>query len=208
MRKFILIFAVSIVQLTYAQTLEEKGPIITPGVLKIETFYRDSVKLLNNMIYLKSLDLKIVDSLFIPCDNYSQFTKEIKSRGYYPQETYGIIYMDSYPIKNGYYKVYCNDNWYYVNNVEGFTLYMPWDDFIMHIVSVGSTAGNPLRKQPSVASQIMNYDYPNVRMVPKKVQGEWLYVDVYDIELADLLGDGWLRWRNKSDLLVELHYAH
>lgn len=208
MRKFILIFAVLIVQLTYAQTLEEKGSIITPGVLKIETFYRDSVKLLNNMIYLKSLDQKIVDSLFIPCDDYSQFTKEIKSRGYYPQETYGIIYIDSYPIEDGYYKVYCNDNWYYVNNVEGFTLYMPWDDFIMHIVSVGTTARNPLRKQPSIESQKMNYDYPNVRMVPKKVQGEWLYVAVYDIELTDLLGAGWLRWSNKSDLLVELHYAH
>lgn len=193
---------------TYAQTLEEKGPIITSGILKIETFYRDSVKLLNNMVYLKSLDKKIVDSLYIPGDDYSQFTKEIKSRGYYPQETYGIIYFDSYPVEDGNYKVYCNDNWYYINNVAGFTTYIPWGDFIMDIVSVGTTDRNPLRQQPSIEGKKIAYDYSNVRMVPKKVQGGWLFVDIYDIELTDLLGRGWLQWRSKNDLLVELQYAH
>lgn len=207
MRKIIFIILILAVQFTYAQTKEGIGPIITPGVLKIESFYTDSIKLSNNMVFLLSLDKKVVDSLYIPHDDYSKFTKEIKSRAYYPKEPYGIIFFDSYPLENGYYKVYCNGSWYYINNVKDYTRYMSWDDFIMSVVSIEPLPSNFLREQPSLDSKKVIYNYSEVALVPKKIQGEWVYVDVYDIEQTNLFGNGWLRWRNKNELLVKLYFS-
>lgn len=191
-----------------SQEYQYNHTILTPGILKVETLYLDSVKLSDNMIYLKSIEMKVVDSLHLPRDNYALFNNDIEARGYYPQEPYGIIYFDSYPLTNGHYKIFCNGDWYFINNINGFTKYMTWDDFILSIASIGTTIENPLHKRPSIESQKIDYDYRNIRMIPKKIQGEWIYVDVYDVELSNILGFGWLKWRNKSDLLIELQYAH
>lgn len=185
----------------------QKNIIITPGVLKVETFYRDSALLSQNMVYIKSLNGRITDSLYIPKGDYSQFTKVIKARAYYPAESFGIMYFDSFPLNNGTYKIYCNGDWYYINYVKNFTKYMTWENFILNVPSFDTAIDNPLRSSPSNKGKILNYDYDNVFFIPLKIKENWVYVELHENERTiDPIGHGWIQWRRGNNLLLKNLY--
>lgn len=175
-------------------------PIMAPGVLKIESYYNEGTQP-SNTICLKTKEGNIVDSVYVPHDDYSKFTRYLESRVYYPQETIRMIFFDSYPLENGHYKVFCNGGWYYINNVEDFTKYMSWGEFVMNILFFDTTTDNPIRVSPTLDSKTLQYDYNEVCFMPKKVDGDWVYVDVME-DPGLKLGCGWLRWRNGNKLLL------
>lgn len=122
---------------------------------------------------------------------------------------YGILLFDSEKVGYCRYKIYCNGQWCYVNLPNDKVEFIPWSEFIVSDgVYCYTSVLNPVKNAPSEHSSIINVDYENIRIEGKKVKGEWLYVELYNIEqISHPISSGWLRWRDANNLLIKLFYA-
>lgn len=183
------------------------SPEITKGVLHIKSFTKNSPES-KKSILIRNSDGQIIDSLYCPDNGDNcRFTSKISARVYYYNLDTSYIFFDSYPQKNGQYKVFFNDSWYYINHVEGITEYIPWEKFILQILFFDTSLDNPLHEDASKKSNALDFDYDAVFFSPKKVKGDWVYVDVFQgEEIFDPIGHGWLRWRDGNKLLLKTFY--
>lgn len=205
MKEIFLLALISIPLFCTAQKHDSTAPIFTPGVLMINN---DSLFYLmeSNIylpVYILNTDNQIIDSIYYPHNDSPRFVYPIKSRAYAPY--YSTIVFDSYPIKNGKYKVFYNDSWGYINHFEGITEYLTWDQFILKIMLFDTTPDNPLHIEPTIDSKTIDLDYNIEFFAPQKVLGDWVYVNIFG-DFPDVLGHGWLRWRDGNRLLLKTLY--
>lgn len=124
-------------------------------------------------------------------------------RAYYPD--YDIIIFDANQ-KEDNYQVFINDKWKKIERSQNFT-YKKWEEFISKIY-VGITDKSPLRTSKDVRAEIIEnhqeYYYEVIN-----VEGDWLQVQCWtDCEGCpeDKVIKGWVRWKEKNRLLIELYY--
>lgn len=81
--------------------------------------------------------------------------------------------------------------------------FQTWEEHILSLFSVGfSENHNPLMDKPSLKSKKLNFDKDEFYH-PKRIEGEWLQVEWDNSSKKEY---GWIRWKNKGRLLVELYY--
>lgn len=176
-----------------------KKDIFTPGLVLVDIDRLSA----NDSIYLFSSTGKIINTLMYGDDGW-YFENDINCRAYYPD--YGIIFFDGFKQKDNKYKIYCNDVWCYIS-IENYTKYISWNDFIVKYAFISTTRFNPVRIAPQINAQTIDLDYANVYFLAKRIEQEWMFVDIYLIEQTFPFKQGWLRWRDNNKLLIDIDYT-
>lgn len=173
--------------------------IFTSGLILIDVDHLSE----NDSIYLFSGNGEIINTLISGNDGW-YFEKGISCRAYYPD--YGIIFIDGFEQKDNKYKIYCNGTWCYIS-ARNCIKYISWNDFIVEYAFISTTISNPVRISPQINAQLIDLDYDSVYFLAKKVEQEWIFVDVYFIEQTSPFKQGWIQWRNNNDLLIDIDYT-
>lgn len=129
--------------------------------------------------------------------------KKIEIRAFYPD--YDIIIFDA-DKKENEYLVYVGSEVKRIVSYSGLT-YMNWEDFISGIY-LGLTDESPLKTLKDDNSETIK-DYKLYSYEVTSVEGDWLKVRcLKDCEgcPSGTMVEGWVKWRNKNQLLVELFY--
>lgn len=192
-------------------------PVVEDGLLSEKIKYQgvvmilpDSIEFLKDSILIRDKDGTVFNRLFFDDEeNLVKFQDEnIDIREYYPD--YSIIIFDGFPLKNGTYEVLVNNNVYFLEYIEGYTIFEKWEDHIKRTF-ISTSDSNPLREFSSDTSEIIsNLDYENLNFVVFDVKEDWIYVEC-DINCEGCPGGqlvkGWIRWRKGNKLIVKLHYV-
>ena len=79
--------------------------------------------------------------------------------------------------------------------------FMTWEQYITQVVvAVGfNPDSNPIKSQPDTDSKTIPYVHDSFYH-PIKIQGDWLFINRFEDEC------GWIKWRDKDLLLIDLFY--
>ena len=132
--------------------------------------------------------------------------KLLKIRDFDPE--YDMMYFDCKGVNNGKYLVIVNDSIKLIDSSSTFVVFQTIQE---HILSsyISLTEKSPLRKINSDTSSIID-NYLNYWYIPIKIKDDWLKVKCFkDCEGCPESGvfEGWVRWKNNGELLIELFYS-
>ena len=208
MKRIIFSCIYSLTFILYTHAIDLKDSIMTPGVLAVRLDVLDSLNHHTNMelpIYIYSRNGEVFDSLIYSTEEHPKFANNIVARAYWPEHY--ILYFDSYPLYEGKYKVFCNEDWYFIPYIKNITEYLTWEQFIKRIPFFDTTIQNPIRINPSLNSAILDLDYDEVFFDAISIHQEWIYVNIFKGEdIFNPIGKGWLRWRSGNKLLIKENY--
>ena len=201
----------NIENITFSVTDEDTLSLITtelkyPGVVVI---LPDSYEYLKEEILIRNENGSIVNKLYFDEKELMiDFEKGTPSiREYDPD--YHVIIFDGYPLENNKYKVIIDNSIFFLDHVEGYTVFRKWEEHITRAFILTNEL-NPLRETPTESGKIIPMDYNNSNFISIEVKNDWVKVecDTYEGCPDGKLVTGWLRWRKGNELLVELRYAY
>lgn len=106
----------------------------------------------------------------------------------------------------GFYEVVVNEQTKqtkYVKIADGNSKFQTWEQHLVSICCVGFDINtNRIKSEPNLESKDLPYD-SNEIYVPKSVKGNWLQVSWGGTKSPKT---GWIRWRSKDKLIIELFY--
>lgn len=181
--------------------------INTPGVLVIEHDYLVDGKP-GNSIKLYDKEFSCIDSISVyPPSDVSKFRREYKLRAYFP--LHSIIIFDAMPLNEKYYRVNYDSTYGYIPDNPDKLKYLSWEQFLLSNILIGTIKNNPVRKEKTVQSLILDFNPDDVYMIIKDVDGDWIYVDIFQTEeIEKTIGSGWLKWRDaNNNLLITIYYS-
>ncbi|MDB9954821.1 hypothetical protein OAD49_04595 [Flavobacteriaceae bacterium] len=130
-------------------------------------------------------------------------TDSLKIRAFFPD--YNIIIFDSKKTDNDY-KVFVNEKWKKIKSGNNLSFVL-WEDFIEQIY-LGLTNQSPLYSEKNTKSKIIE-NYKNYYYEVLTRDEEWLkvrcWIDCEGCPQGEII-EGWIKWRKKQKLLVELYY--
>lgn len=136
-----------------------------------------------------------------------EIVKSIKDsleiRAFYPD--YSIIIFDSKQTGDGY-EVFINGSWRKLKSNKELN-FLSWENFIEKIY-LGLTSESPLHVIKDDTSKIIE-GYKELYYEVIERDGDWLKVRCWEDCEGCPQGriiEGWVRWRNKEQLLVDLYY--
>jgi hypothetical protein len=186
----------------------------TTSIVKINVL---ALYLSNDTLAIHNLDGKIFASLsknlVVENNTYDLMetstkvlNKLLKIRDFDPE--YDMMYFDCKGVNNGKYLVIVNDSIKLIDSSSTFVVFQTIQE---HILSsyISLTEKSPLRKINSDTSSIID-NYLNYWYIPIKIKDDWLKVKCFkDCEGCPESGvfEGWVRWKNNGELLIELFYS-
>ena len=80
--------------------------------------------------------------------------------------------------------------------------YVDWNQFIIqaHSVEILDTFPQKIKSQPFHGSKTVFFN-EDVILVPIHVKGDWLFVEVDDLQYNPI-GHGWIQWKKDGELLI------
>lgn len=176
----------------------------TPGLLRIKT---DILQLQDEILILTEKDI-VIDSLFSKDNNEPAFSSSlVKIWAYFPE--YYIVILEAYPLDNdGFYKVIMNGNTLLLPHIENVTVFETWQEHIKKSFVLTSN-DNPLKPQPDKKTESLMLDYEQLSFEVIEVKEDWIYVKCnVDCEgCPDKEVRGWIKWKEKNRLRIELRYV-
>ena len=140
----------------------------------------------------------------------------IKVKDYYIEEPHYILMFNCLRECNGFYEVVINTEtnekmWI---KKEITKVFKPWDKFLKEVVCISALNpnANQIRMKPEDNSGIAMENIEDKCWEVESVYGEWIQVKCSEIDF-DLSNEkyknfnGWLKWRNDKDLLIEYYLA-
>ncbi len=96
----------------------------------------------------------------------------------------------------------------FISKSENSLKYYSWTNFILNYdynSIIVDKKKNPVRVLPTEKSKKVLYiDYDTYTIYGKKIVGDWLKVEVQDIQsIENFKTYGWVKWKNKEKLLIE-----
>lgn len=176
----------------------------TPGLVRIKT---DLLQLQDEVLKLTKSG-NVIDSIFSEDNNEPTFSSRlVKIWSYFPE--YYIVILEAYPLDNdGFYKVIMSGDTLLLPHRENVTIFETWQE---HIITsfVLTTKDNPLKAQPDINAESLMFDYEELSFEVIEVKEEWVYVKCNrDCEgCPDKEVRGWIKWKEKNSLRVELRYT-
>lgn len=78
-----------------------------------------------------------------------------------------------------------------------------WEQHLVSICCVGfDNKNNPIKANPDITSKVVSYNQDEL-YIPKSVKGDWLQVAWGNGKNQKT---GWIRWKSKDKLIIELFY--
>lgn len=187
--------------------------IISPGVLRI---YSDILGRKNDTIRIFSPDGSVYGQIHNPKKDISfpevflSNKENVFSRAYYPD--YHLLIFDAFPIENGRFRIYINDQEKIIHQLDGITYYESWESHIGNAF-ISSSLSNPLREANSIQSaeiELTADDYKYLSYEVIQIKGDWAEVKCLEVcEGCPKDGrkiHGWLKWKENNKLLVRIAY--
>lgn len=126
---------------------------------------------------------------------------------FYPEHLkidYGILFLKTLSRSKDWIQVEVNRQngmTYWIDATKASIVY--WPEFLLNVFSLASIGeDNPLRTRPFENSSPVKSDSNSFQ--PIEIKDEWVKVHVLDKDLRRT-GEGWLRWKRGSELLVKYY---
>ncbi|MBI9039710.1 MAG: hypothetical protein JEY97_16390 [Bacteroidales bacterium] len=147
----------------------------------------------NNSYDLMETSTKVLNSL-------------LEIRDFNPE--YDMMHFDCKGVKNEKYLIIVNDS---IKQIDASSPFVVFQTIQEHILSsyISLLKNSPLRISNSDTSSIID-NYLDYWYIPIKIKDDWLKVKCFkDCEGCPESGvfEGWVRWRNDGELLIELFYS-
>lgn len=176
----------------------------TPGLVRIKT---DVLQRQNETLILTKNEI-VIDSIFSKENNEPAFSSNlVKIWAYFPE--YYIVILEAHPLdSDGFYKVIMNGDTLLLPHIENVTIFETWQEHIKTSFVITSK-NNPLKSQPDKNAESLMIDYEEFSFEVIEVKEDWIYVKCSaDCEgCPDKEVRGWIKWKEKNSLRIELRYA-
>lgn len=141
----------------------------------------------------------------------------IKVKDFYLEEPHYILMFNCLREINGFYEVIINidtKETMWIKKQSTIQLKL-WDKFLQSVVCLSAldTQTNRIRLKPDDNSKVAIENVKDECWEVIKVKGEWLNIRCFVIDF-DMLDEkyknfnGWLRWRDNNELLIEYYLAY
>lgn len=81
-----------------------------------------------------------------------------------------------------------------------------WEDLLLSVFSIEADAAtNPVRVRPDLAAREVRVPESVDGLHPIEIVGDWVRVELIDLDKTEW-DQGWLRWRERGHLLVDLFF--
>lgn len=163
----------------------------------------------------------LLEDEFVSTDMYDQ---DITVYAKYSKPDYGIMHFACLEKTEFYFKVIVNySDIKYMRNSKSYE-FQDWEEYMRSSLGVRSVTSQSMRASPNVKAKPVDAPKGHSSFCPEYIQGEWVYVrwgcfdsseaDHYEgIPCKDFINDcdngqsGWLKWRDKNEVLISI-YKH
>lgn len=157
-------------------------------------------------LFFNGKKIKINDKSYDIIEDFNEYNEFIKSEAFFPE--YDLFIVKCIKKSNGYY-ITINSKEFFIDNEKYNDLltFKTQEKYMLDAYPVPSIK-NPIREKPDSNAKIID-DYNEFTFISVEIKGDWLKIkddkECYSGEnpsKKDIIG--WIRWRDKGEIIIKI----